>query len=137
MGQHLTLPPQQKSIPLPSLCNHHADFVAFIHSHCGPGNYTSSIHTNSNNIHELLFLGSLAPICLGIASCQNICVELTAKFIQLINLHSFCENPQTINFFHYHVDAIVWLFSGCLRICWLTPKIPNLLGDLILSVFLM
>ena len=74
------------------------------------GNYTSSIHPNSNHIPELLFLSSLAQICLGLASCQNICVELMAKFVQLVNLCSFCENPQTIKIFHYHADAIIWLF---------------------------
>jgi hypothetical protein len=34
-GQLLTLPPWQKSVPLPSLHTHHADSVAFIHLHCG------------------------------------------------------------------------------------------------------
>ncbi len=35
MGQLLSLPPGQKSIPLPSLHNHHANFVAFVYLHCG------------------------------------------------------------------------------------------------------
>jgi hypothetical protein len=100
------------------------------------GNYTSSIHTNPNNIPVLLLLGSLVPICLGLAAYQNICVELMAKFIQSINLHPFCEHPQTINIFHCHADAIIWLFPGCLPICWLVPKISNLLGDLILGALL-
>jgi hypothetical protein len=100
------------------------------------GNYTSNFHTNSNNIPELFFLGSLAPICLGLAACQNICVELMAKFVQLINLRAFYEKLQTIKIFHYHSDAIIWLFPGCLPICWLMPKIPILLRDLILGALL-
>ncbi len=62
--------------------------------------------------------GSLTPICLGLSSCQNICVGLTANFIQLINLHPFCENTKTINFFDYHADAIVWLSRVAGLHCW-------------------
>jgi hypothetical protein len=100
------------------------------------GDYTSSIHTNPNNIPELLFFGSLASICLGLAARQNIGVELMAKFIQLINIHPFCENPQTIEIFHYHTDAFIWHSPGCLLICCLVPTIPNLLRDLILGALL-
>jgi hypothetical protein len=41
---------------------------------------------------ELLFLRSLTPICLSLVSCQNVSVELTAKFVQAVDLCAFCED---------------------------------------------
>jgi hypothetical protein len=55
-------------------------------------NNTSSFHTYPYYIPELLFLESLMPICLSLAACQNIGVELTAKFIQAVDLHAFCDD---------------------------------------------
>ncbi len=55
-------------------------------------NNAPSLHANANNIPKLLLLGSLAPICLGLASCQNVSVELSAELIQTIDLCAFGEN---------------------------------------------
>jgi hypothetical protein len=49
-------------------------------------NNAPSLHANANKIPKLLLLGSLAPICLGLASCQNIGVELAEELIQIIGL---------------------------------------------------
>ena len=54
-------------------------------------NNAPSVHANANNIPKLLFLSSLGPICLGLASCQNIGVELAAELIQTIDLCAFGE----------------------------------------------
>jgi hypothetical protein len=55
-------------------------------------NNTSGFHTHPYYIPELLFLGSLTPICLSLATYQNIGVELMATFIQAVDLHAFCED---------------------------------------------
>jgi hypothetical protein len=52
-------------------------------------NNTPGLHTQAYYIPELLFLGSLTPICLSLASCQNVSVELTAKFVQAVDLCAF------------------------------------------------
>jgi hypothetical protein len=75
-------------------------------------NNTSCFHTNRYNIPELLFLGSLMPICLSLAAFQNIGVELTAKFIQAVDLCAFCEDSQTIKFFHNDSNALVGFLLG-------------------------
>jgi hypothetical protein len=62
------------------------------------GNNTSSFHANPNNVPELLLIGSLAPIYLGLTACHNLCVELTAKFTQFLNLHAFCKIPKLKKF---------------------------------------
>jgi hypothetical protein len=55
-------------------------------------NHAPVFHFKTYEIPELLVVGGLAPICLGFASCQNIRVELPAKFIQTIDLCAFCKN---------------------------------------------
>ena len=77
-------------------------------------NYTPIFHSNPNGIPELLFVGGLVPIRLGVASCQNIGVELPAKFIQTIDLCAFCKDAKTIKFLHDDPNAIVWFLLGCL-----------------------
>jgi hypothetical protein len=54
-------------------------------------NNAPSLHANANNIPKLLLLGSLVLICLGLASCQNISVELAAELIQTIDLCAIGE----------------------------------------------
>jgi hypothetical protein len=71
------------------------------------GDDALSVHSNSNDISELLFLPCLSPICLGLSASQNISVELSAEFIQTVDLRAFCENPQTVEILHNHSDAIV------------------------------
>ncbi len=53
---------------------------------------TPGLHTHAYYIPELLFLGSMPPICLSLGSCQNVSVELTAKFVQAVHLCFFCED---------------------------------------------
>ena len=55
-------------------------------------NNAPSLHANANNVPKLLLLGSLVPICLGLASWQNVGVELLAELIQTIDLCAFGEN---------------------------------------------
>jgi hypothetical protein len=90
-------------------------------------NNTSSFHTNLYNIPELLFLGSLTPICLILTACQNIGVELTAKFIQAVDLCAFCEDSQTIKKFYYDLNVVVGFFTGCLSIILHSQEASNLL----------
>ncbi len=54
-------------------------------------NNAPSLNANAINIPKLLLLGSLAPICLGLASIQNIGVELVAELIQSIDLCAIGE----------------------------------------------
>ncbi len=79
-------------------------------------NNAPRFHSNADDIPELLFLRGLAPICLSFASCQNIRVELTAKFIQTIDLGAVCEDPQTIKIFHNDLNTVFWFFRGGLSI---------------------
>jgi hypothetical protein len=126
-----TLPPQQKTVPLP-----HCAAIVLI-----PlpsvidivSNNVSSVYTQTNNVFELLILGCLPPVYLNLATCQDICVGLMAKFIQTVNLCPLHEDPQIIEIFHNHADAIVRLILGCFSICRLAQKISNFPRDLILS----
>ncbi len=61
-------------------------------------NNTPGLHTHTYYIPELLFLRSLMPICLSLATCQNIGVELTAKFIQAVDLCAFVKTPKLLKF---------------------------------------
>ncbi len=119
----------------PSHCNHCAATMLIpLYSLIDiMSNDASSVDSHTNYIFELLIFGCLPPVFLSLATCQNICVELIAKFIQTINLCPLCEAPQTIEVFHNHSDAIVRLIPGCFSICRLAQKISNLPRDLILS----
>jgi hypothetical protein len=64
----------------------------------------------------------LLPICLGLAASQNISVELSAEFIQTVDLCAFCENSQTVEILHNHLDAIVRLFSRSFSLCGFAQK---------------
>jgi hypothetical protein len=55
-------------------------------------NNTPGLHTHTYYIPELLFLGRLMQIYLSLATCQNIGVELMAKFVQAADLCAFCED---------------------------------------------
>jgi hypothetical protein len=90
-------------------------------------NHAPIFHPNSYEIPESLFVGGLAPTCLGFASCQNIGVELLAKFIQAIDFSAFRKDIQTIKVFHNDPNAAVWFLLGCLSIHLYTHEIPNLL----------
>jgi hypothetical protein len=96
-------------------------------------NNAPSFHSNSYDIPELLLIRGLAPSRLSFSSCQNIGVELPAKFIQAIDIGAFREDTQTIKIFHNDSNAVVWVLLGCLSIRLLMHKIPNLLWDLILG----
>jgi hypothetical protein len=61
-------------------------------------NTTPGLHTHAYYIPELLILGSLTPICLSHATCQNIGVELMAKFIQAVDLCAFLKTPKLLKF---------------------------------------
>jgi hypothetical protein len=89
--------------------------------------YTPIFHSNPYEITELLFVGGLAPICLGFASCQNIGVESPAKFIQTIDLCAFCKDAQTIKILHDDLNAIVRFPLGCLSIYLCLHEIPYML----------
>ena len=52
--------------------------------------YAPSAHSDAYYISELLLVGCLAPVCLHLASGQDIHVEFAAKLIQGIDLHSVC-----------------------------------------------
>jgi hypothetical protein len=41
--------------------------------------YAPSVHSNAYYIPELLLVGCLAPVCLRLASCQDIGVEFAAQ----------------------------------------------------------
>jgi hypothetical protein len=56
------------------------------------GNNAPSVHSNSNDVSELLFFPGFSSIRLGLASCKNISVELSTELIQTIDLHAFCED---------------------------------------------
>ena len=90
-------------------------------------NHAPIFHSNTYEIPELLFVGGLAPIRLGFASCQNIGVELPAKFIQTIDFCAFRKDVQTIKVFHNDPNAVVWFLLECLSIHLCTHEIPNLL----------
>jgi hypothetical protein len=61
----------------------------------------------------------LAPVCLRLASGQDIRVEFEAKLIQGIDLHSVCKHPQAIKIFHYDANAVIWFGTWSLAICCL------------------
>ncbi len=86
------------------------------------GDNALSVHSNSNDISELLFLPCLLPICLGLVASQNISVELSAEFIQTVDICAFCENSQTVEILHNHSDAIVRLFSRSFSIWGFAQK---------------
>jgi hypothetical protein len=59
---------------------------------------TPGLHTHAYYIPELLFLGSLTPICLSLASCQNVSVELMAKLFKLLIFVPFVMTPKLLKF---------------------------------------
>jgi hypothetical protein len=90
-------------------------------------NHAPIFHSNTYEIPKWLFVGGLTSIRLGFASCQNIGVEMPAKFVQTIDLCAFCKDAQTTKVLHYNTNAVVWFLLGCLSIQLHTHKIPNLL----------
>jgi hypothetical protein len=90
-----------------------------------------SVHSDAYYIPELLLVGCLAPVCLRLASCQDIGVEFAAQLIQGVNLHSVCKNPQAIKIFHYNANAVIWFGTRSLAICCLVPKVIYLPSNLV------
>jgi hypothetical protein len=84
--------------------------------------YTPSVHSDAYYIPELLLVGCLAPVCLRLASCQDIGVEFAAQLIQGVDLHSGCKNPKAIKIFHYNANAVIWFGTGSRSICCLSQK---------------
>ncbi len=97
------------------------------------GDNAPGLHTNADDVSELLLIRSLAPILLSLAASQNVSVELSTEFVQTVNFCAFCENTQTIEVLHNQTDAVVGLYSRCMSICGRMHEISKLLRDLILS----
>jgi hypothetical protein len=93
--------------------------------------YTPSVHSDAYYIPELLLVGCLAPVCLCLASCQDIGVVFAAQLIQGVDLHSVCKNPKAIKIFHYNANAVIWFGTGSLSICCLSPKVIYLASNLV------
>jgi len=93
--------------------------------------YALSVHTNAYYISELLLVGCLAPVCLRLASSQDIRVEFAAQLIQGVDLHFVCKHPQAIKIFHYNANAAIWFGTWSLAICCLAPKVIYLPSNLI------
>ncbi len=97
------------------------------------GDNTPGLHTDADDVSELLLIRSLAPIRLSLAASQNFGVELSTEYVQTVNFCAFCENTQTIEVLHNQTDADVGLYPRCLSVCGRTHEISKLLRDLILS----
>ena len=93
--------------------------------------YALSVHTKAYYILELLLVGCLAPVCLHLASGQDIRVEFAAQLIQGVDLHSVCENPKAIKIFHYNANAVIWFGTRSLAISRLAPKVIYLPSNLV------
>jgi hypothetical protein len=93
--------------------------------------YAPSVHSDAYYIPELLLVGCLAPVCLHLASCQDIGIEFAAQLIQGVDLHSIRKDPQAIEIFHYHANAVIWFGTRGLAICCLAPKVIYLPSNLV------
>jgi hypothetical protein len=93
--------------------------------------YAPSVHSDAYYIPELLLVGCLAPVCLHLASCQDIGVEFAAQLIQGVDLHSVCKNPKAIKIFHYNANAVIWFGTRSLAISRLAPKVIYLPSNLV------
>ena len=99
--------------------------------------YAPSVLSNAYYISKLLFIGYFLPICLRLATSQYISLKFTAKLVQGIDLHSVCKLPQAIKILHHNTNTVIRFGSLSLAICWLAPKIIDLLSDLNLCTRLM
>ncbi len=80
---------------------HHSAFAILILLH--PlidvvSNYTPGLHTHAYDVPELLFLGSLAPICLSLASCQNSVLNWWQRLFHLLIFVPFVKTPNLLKF---------------------------------------
>ncbi len=89
-------------------------------------NNTPGLRTHAYNIPDLLFLRSLMPICLSLASCQNVSVELTAKFVQAVGLCSFAKTSKLLKF----SIMTQMQYTLCPSIILQLQEVSNLLWDL-------
>ena len=93
--------------------------------------YAPSVRSDAYYIPELLLVGCLAPVCLRLASCQDIGVEFAAQLIQGVDLHSVCKNAEAIKIFHYNANAVIWFGTRSLAISRLAPKVIYLPSNLV------
>jgi hypothetical protein len=59
---------------------------------------TPGLHTHAYYIPEMVFPRSLTPICLSLATWQNIGVELMANLFKLLIFVPFVKTPRLLKF---------------------------------------
>ena len=91
------------------------------------GDDAPCLHTNTDDVLELLLFRSLASIRLGLAASQNVGVELSTEFVQTVNFCAICENTQTIEILHNKTNTVVRLDPRCLTIRGRMHEISKLL----------